>query len=244
MGGRAVDEYGMELFLEPVFVADYDGIGCYRAQVRIHDPQLGVLLPADYMPVAERTKQCIRIGLWSVEAVLECIRKMQRRDIIFDWISVYLPLRMLEEPEFAAGVAQQLREMELDGRKLAFEFSCDLLRHFTELMEYQVESLHREGVRIILREFGAEHCVTSRLCRLPVDICMLDASVPELLSGDGRERKMAESLIQMIQMQEIPVAACEVALDSQRRDMLEFGCSYLCGKSIGTHVKQEGIRNR
>lgn len=156
----------------------------YRTVLQLNTQSLGVLLPADYEPVASRTVQCINLSLTNITDIAEIIRFAKERGIKADWFSAACPVRMLTKGSAAKLLGEHFREIGFpDPSKLCLEFPSQVLFEDRDKAARELSSLRFMGIKTILTGYGDEYCPTLRLSGFPFDYVILDRSVTDKMAA-------------------------------------------------------------
>lgn len=168
----------LELYYQNVVSTEFKAPVAYRSQLRVSDPDLGVLLPEQYLPVALRTVQSLELAYWNLQALLDTVNSLEEKEISFDWLSMYTPVRMLMKTDMVAKVAKILSENEfLYPGKVLFEFPEELLYEDMSEAAPRIAALREMGVKTAVSGFGSAFCPAMRLASLSLDYVIMDASV-------------------------------------------------------------------
>jgi EAL domain-containing protein (putative c-di-GMP-specific phosphodiesterase class I) len=161
----------------------------YRTVLQLNTQSLGVLLPADYEPVASRTVQCLNLALTNITDIAETITHSKERGIKADWFSAACPVRMLIKGSAAKLLSEHFEEIEFpDPSKLCLEFPSQVLFEDRDKAAKELSSLKFMGVKTILTGFGDEYCPTLRLAGFPFDYVILDKSVSDKMASQNSAR--------------------------------------------------------
>jgi len=173
---RAAIENGeLLVFFQPeVETATRRVVGA-EALVRWDHPELGLLPPAEFIPLAEPTSL---IGMLTEHvlrtALQECARwRASGHDL---WVAVNISVRNLYEDNFVDEIARLLRESRVPGDQLVLEVTESMMMTDPARAEAVLNCLHDLGVRIAVDDFGTGYSSFAYLKRLPVDALKIDQS--------------------------------------------------------------------
>jgi diguanylate cyclase (GGDEF)-like protein len=158
-----------------------------EALVRWRHPTRGLLLPSEFITVAEDTGAIVEIGAWVLDASLRqlCRWKDVREGAPLS-VSVNVSARQLGVPGFAEQVDRLLRSIGLDPSRLVLEVTESVLVDRAGRAATTLEALRRLGVRIAIDDFGTGYASIGYLQELPVDILKIDRS---FISGERANRR-------------------------------------------------------
>lgn len=226
---RAVRERQFCLHYQPmVALADGRLIGI-EALLRWQHPTRGLLLPADFMPLAEDTGLIVEIGTWAMREACSQIKQLQNEGQESLRLSVNLSLRQLHDRNLPDLVAAVLQETELDALWLNLEITERLLR---EDMLSELDFLHhfdRLGISLTVDNFGSAGSSLTLLTLLPVAIIKIDRKLVARLGDDQVARDISLAMTTMAHHLGLRVVAECVETEAQRDFLIDSGCDYAQG---------------
>ncbi len=235
----------LELVYRPVFDWDEQCRVCYQSQLRINGANMGILLPWQYLPVAERTDQCCQLAKWGVEQACSDIAALEKRGVEFEWISVYVSLRLLAEEAFAVFVQELLGKQDAAPEQLCIEVPVVLLSCRDLRVADTISRLKALGIHFLLSGFGAVDCPVMQLAQTSVDLVQLDPTVSQFLvreQPDNREHAAACSLVSFVQGQGVELVADGIGTRVQAEAAAKRGCNRTTGEFAGGYLRKRGIR--
>jgi diguanylate cyclase (GGDEF)-like protein/PAS domain S-box-containing protein len=172
---RAIERQELELFYQPEI--DLDGnLKAVEALVRWNHPRLGLLLPAEFIAIAEESGLIIPIGTWVVQEACRQNAIWRKAGYPKLRIAVNVSPQQIYYGDFVEVVRQALATSGLDASGLEIELTEGLvMRNFEESVK-QMEKLRELGVSIAIDDFGTGYSSLAYLQRLPVDVLKLDRS--------------------------------------------------------------------
>jgi diguanylate cyclase (GGDEF)-like protein/PAS domain S-box-containing protein len=213
-----------------VSAADDQWIGA-EALIRWNDPERGLLLPADFLPMVEETglilplgrrvleQACAQAAAWQSEV---CRGRPYR-------VSVNVSGRQLLEDDMPAMVAQALASSGLDPARLALEITETVLLGDTSAAVQTLDQLNALGVRVFLDDFGTGYSSLSYLKRLPLDAIKLDRAFVQGLDESTVDQQIVGAVVQMARALGMTAIAEGVETEGQRARLRELGCHVLQG---------------
>ncbi|MPZ86695.1 MAG: EAL domain-containing protein [Nitriliruptorales bacterium] len=240
-----------ELFLhyQPIVELGSGRAVATEALLRWQHPQLGTLLPDEFLPVAEETRLMRPIGRWVLErACLQaqaCRARFPGQPLS---ISVNLTSTQLDEGAVVEDVERALENSGLPPACLVLELTESTLLRDTQSAAATVHSLKELGIRLAVDDFGTGYCSLSYLQRLPVDVLKIDRSFVAGLGSDGRQAKLTEGIVQMARTLDMQIIAEGIESSGQLAHLRRLGCDlgqgYLFSYPLGPEDLEDLLATR
>ena len=167
---RALDHHQLELYYQPQVNCQSNQIVGAEALLRWHHPELGILSPSKFIPIAEQTGLIIPIGEWVMKTA--CRQNKQWHDAGYSRIriGVNLSVKQFQNPQQLLGqVEDALQETGLSPEYLELEITESLAMKEKHHVADTLNVLKAMGIRISIDDFGMEYSSLSYLKHLPVD---------------------------------------------------------------------------
>ena len=213
-----------------VSAAEDQWIGA-EALLRWNDPERGLLLPADFLPLVEESGLIIQLGSWMMEQACAQAAAWQSDACRLRpfWVSVNVSGHQLLQDDAPAMVATALASSGLDPTRLAVEITETVLLGEATAAVEALTRLRALGVSTFLDDFGTGYSSLSYLKLLPLDAVKLDRSFVSGLEESRVDQQIVGAIVQMARALEMTVVAEGVENDAQRRRLCELGCQTLQG---------------
>ena len=232
----------MELFYRPVYDWDYQAPAGWQSQLRITSPDMGLLMPEQYLPVSERTNQCCQLADWALEQALTDAAELTGRGVELEWVSVYISVRMLGQADFLDTVKRHLAQSGWPAEKLCLEFPPELLFSDDETAAGNLRRARALGIHAMLAGFGTAFCPVMKLLETPCDWVLLAPEVPADFRASGRRREATLSLIRLLQGQDVRVVADAVDSEETAEALAAEDCLWTAGGYAGKYRRARQIR--
>ncbi|HWT55114.1 MAG TPA: EAL domain-containing protein [Rhodocyclaceae bacterium] len=191
----ALDEKQFSLHYQPVIDHRTRAVCGFEALVRWHDPEHGMMSPADFIPVAEEAGLIIPLGEWVLMEAMRQNREWQQMGMPFLPIAVNLSPRQFRHRGLVESVRAALRDSGQPAHLLEIEITESALMHDVAEATEKLKELEGMGVRIAIDDFGTGYSSLSHLRRFPVHKLKIDQSfVRDLCSSKGDESIVAAIL--------------------------------------------------
>jgi diguanylate cyclase (GGDEF)-like protein/PAS domain S-box-containing protein len=227
------------LYYQPqISLATRELIGM-EALVRWQHPQLGMIPPDQFIPIAEESDMIIELGEWAMHEACRQLREWQRHGLQTVPVAVNVSARQMKDEEFPDIVSSILRKTGVDPSFLELELTE---RAVMADMELTVETMNRVGelgVKFAVDDFGTGYSSLSYLRHLPLDKLKIDKSFVQDLATEESDREISNSVIQLAHNLQLSVVAEGVETQQQMAILLGQGCDgaqgYLFGRPMPPH---------
>ena len=229
---RAVDNEQFQVHYQPnIRVSDELVVGV-EALLRWRHPQLGLVAPGDFIPLAEETGLIVPIGRWVIETACQQLGDWTRRrgaEAPALYMSINLSPHQLKDPDLVSDVASALVRAGVPAEAVCFEVTETALIDDVRDAFDVLQRLRALGVRIALDDFGTGYSSLSYLHTLPVDILKLDRSFIARLSPQARGRAVVAGMVDLAHALDLTVIAEGVETEEQLIDLRDLHCDVVQG---------------
>ena len=185
----------LKLHYQPQVCAISKHIIGVEALLRWDHPELGVIDPCEFIPLAEQTGLIGSIGEWVLTQA--CLQRSSHHLKGLDdvRIAVNVSIVQLRFPGFVKRVQQIIEETRLDPQCLELEITESMaVSDFVDITE-MLETLNKLGISITIDDFGTQYSSLSRLSALPIDRIKLDMQFAQSINRSKKENAMIQGII-------------------------------------------------
>ncbi|HEX7965741.1 MAG TPA: EAL domain-containing protein [Gammaproteobacteria bacterium] len=237
---KALQRTEMVLHYQPQFDVEKGGIVGLEALVRWHDPELGLIWPGEFIPLAEETGLIVPLGQWVLEQA--CKRARQWHDAANGrpfHIAVNLSVRQFGMKNLVEVVRGALQDSGLPPAALQLEITESLIMRDVENNIGVLEQLKVLGVRIALDDFGTGHSSLLYLKRLPVDVLKIDREFVDVIHKSQYDAAIARTVIALGDSLKLSVIAEGVESVAQMQSLQAQGCHLMQGYLFSPPLEEE-----
>lgn len=210
-----------------------------EALVRWELPERGLILPADFIPIAEKTNLIIEVGEWVLDKVCEDLRYWQRSVSSPGRVSVNLSLRQLRQPNFIARINAILRGHEVSPTSLELEITETTLMENPERTIKLLDQLYALGLNLAIDDFGTGYSSLSALQQFPISTLKIDKSFVKDVAVNPDDATIVGTIIQMGKNLNLDVVAEGVEDEDQLIFLQRLGCTYVQGLLFGDPMSSD-----
>ena len=236
---KAVDNRQFRLYYQVQVNEAHQPLGA-EALIRWIHPERGLLLPEQFIPLAEETGLIHPIGQWVLDAACMQLKKWQQsastRDLV---LAVNVSARQFHQPGFAAQVQGIVQRHAINPGLLKLELTESLLLENIEDTIATMNTLKKTGIQFSLDDFGAGYSSMQYLKQLPLDQLKIDLSFVRDIVTDNSDKAIVRTIIVMAKSMNLDVLAEGVELEAQEQLLLGKGCIHYQGHLFGKPVPIE-----
>ncbi len=229
---QALERGEFELHFQPQVSARDGTVVGAEALIRWHHPTRGLLLPADFIPVAEQQRLMLPIGQWVLREAVRCAGRWHAMGLVVAPVAINLSTMQFESGMFVESVAQVLIDEGVDGRLIELELTERMLMEDLPEVTAKLKQLATLGIRVSVDDFGTGFSSLGHLKELPIDKMKIDSSFVKDLPGERGSAAIARAIIQMAASLGITAIAEGVETEAQRSFLALNGCDELQGHLI------------
>ena len=224
----AMDREEFYLVFQPEFNLRSGAVSCWEALLRWKHPELGLVPPDRFIPIAEANGMIVPLGEWVLRTACQHARGWHKVGNKVP-VAVNVSAVQFRQIGFCDLVKRVLNETELEPEFLELEITESLLLA-TEDMRFEVLSqLKTLGVKLAIDDFGTGYSSLSYLKQLPVSKLKIDRSFIHDLHRNGNEEAIAAAIIQMARCLHLTVTAEGVENERQLHFLREQHCDDVQG---------------
>jgi len=244
---RAVEREELLLHYQPLASVRTGRIIAAEALLRWQHPERGLLMPADFINVAEETGLIVPIGEWVLRAACAQARAWQKAGVPGLRIAVNLSARQFLQPGLLDAVTRALSESRLRPDRLELEITESIAMQNAGLTVRMLSALQDMGVRVSIDDFGTGYSSLSYLKNFRIHALKVDGSFVEGLPADANDAAIVAATVAMAHSLNLVVIAEGVESDSQLDFLRAQGCDefqgYLLSRPLSADAFQERFAN-
>jgi diguanylate cyclase (GGDEF)-like protein len=222
----ALERGEFEVYYQPIVSFQTGAVEEVEALVRWNHPERGLVGPAAFISIAEKTGLIVPLGAWVLETACREVVGWQRNYPLTPplTLSVNLSARQLHHPSLVDDVSDILRNTGLDPSALKLEITESVVVADTAHNRSVLTGLRALGIRLAIDDFGTGNSAMEYLLRFPVDTLKIDRSFIASLGQDERATSLVRGIIGLAKGLGLHVTGEGVETDAQSAQLRQMGC--------------------
>ena len=241
---RAVQRGELALHYQPGFDRAGRLLGA-EALVRWQHPRRGLVLPDDFIDIAEETGLIIALGRWVLEAACAQLAAWSTQpEMARLFLSVNISARQLHDKHFVRNVLEAVDGSGADATRLKLELTETMMLDDVGDTVTKLKALKARGVGFSLDDFGTGYASLTYLKRLPLDQLKIDRSFVADMLTSPRDAAIARAVVDLGRSLGLTVIAEGVETWAQRDLLAEYGCQVFQGNLFGQPAPVEALQQQ
>jgi diguanylate cyclase (GGDEF)-like protein/PAS domain S-box-containing protein len=241
---KAIDAEQFLVHYQPEVSLKTGKVVGYEALVRWEHPERGVVMPGEFLPVAEETGLIVPLGRWVMRhacaQMAEWHRDFPQEPALT--ISVNASSRELADPDLVANVARILGDTGLDAGSLRIEVTESSIVENQDQTSSTLRRLRELKVNLEIDDFGTGYSSLSRLHEYPFSTVKIDRSFVKDLETEPESLHLVETILRLAQGLGLSVVAEGIETREQLVKLAALGCGYGQGYYFSRPVDRESTQ--
>ncbi len=228
---RALEHGDFRVYYQPIVSLKTGKTAGFEALIRWIHPKRGIVMPAEFIPLAEETGLIIPMGRWVLQEACRQLRAWQTRHsrTVPLMISVNLSALQFLRPELIAQVDLLLRETGLEGSDLKLEITESVIMEHAEYAMDMLKQIKAQNIRLCIDDFGTGYSSMSYLRQYPIDTVKIDKSFTTRIDTDPESLEIVKTVVTMAHNLGKDIIAEGVETREQLATIKALKCEYAQG---------------
>ena len=237
----ADDHAKAELYLQyqPIVDLRTNAISSFEALARLWTAELGPVPPAEFIPIAEKTKLILPIGEKVILKAFSFLNKLKARGYGRIGIAINVSAIQLLKPDFASWLLGAMRERQIDSNNVGIEITESVFASDCKGINSMTKELRDAGLHIAIDDFGTGYSSLSRAKELRIDCMKIAKQFVDKLMGTNLKRAITGDIISMSHKLGHCTIAEGVEHDIQLQYLKEHDCDKVQGYLISRPLDEE-----
>ena len=217
------------LYMQPRASAATGELVGFEALVRWQHPELGLVTPQRFIPLAEESHLIVEVGNWVAAKVCETLARWRSAGKPIVPVSINVSARQLKDPEFRTQLEAQMHTHHINASEIAIELTESMMIGDNDEIQNELRLLAAMGLELMIDDFGTGYSSLARLQSLSVDVLKIDQSFVRNLSAGGEGIVLCQAMTQMGKTLGLAVVAEGVETTEQLQMLQLMGCDEIQG---------------
>ncbi len=226
---RALEQNEFILYYQPRIALASGACTAVEALIRWHHPELGLVMPGDFIPVAEQCGAIVEIGAWALREACRQNAAWRAQGLPSVRVSVNLSARQFADKSLRLTIIDALRQAGLPGSLLELELTESMVMRDAEQASNWLSRLKRTGVRLAIDDFGTGYSSLAYLSRFPIDTVKIDRSFVRYIPESRCDTQITSAVIGLGHRLGLEVVAEGVENEAQLEFLRREGCDEVQG---------------
>lgn len=238
---RALERNEFTLHYQPQICMRTGEIRSVEALLRWHQPQIGNISPAEFIPVAEESGQILKIGEWVLRQAIKQLQIWRQAGFQELKVAVNLSAIQFHQPQLPELISRILLESDIPPAALELELTEGVAVNDPKAATLMMDALREKGVWLSMDDFGTGYSSLSQLKRFQIYKLKIDQSFVRDLDNDNNDRAIVSAIIRMAQALGMQTTAEGVETQAQLDFLRDQGCDEAQGYWFSRPVSADSI---
>ncbi len=216
-------------YYQPIVELRHGEIIGVEALVRWRRPDIGLVPPADFIPLAEESGLIIPLGEWVLRTACAQVKAWDEKGLGALRLAVNLSARQFQERDLVHSVIHVLDEMRLEPGMLDLEITESYAMQNAQFAMSLLGQLKAQGIRISMDDFGTGYSSLTYLKNFPIDTLKIDRSFIKDLATDPKDGAIVAAVIVLAHYLGLEVVAEGVETAGALAVLREHQCDHMQG---------------
>jgi diguanylate cyclase (GGDEF)-like protein len=239
---RALERDELRLHYQPKVDAQSGDVIGMEGLIRWEHPKRGLVMPLQFIPLAEDSGLIISIGEWVINEACRQTRVWQNQGIDKLAVAVNVSACQFKQPGLSRIVKEACATNGLDPRYLVIELTEGLIMEDIEKTREVLHEIKKIGVSISIDDFGTGYSSLAYLKRFPIDELKIDRSFIADIPADVDDSAIIRAVVVMAESLELRVVAEGVETEQQLKFLSSLNCGSLQGNLFSPAVPADEFR--
>lgn len=238
--GHGIECDQLQLQYQPVECLTTGKVVSIEALVRWEHDELGLIMPDEFIGVAEDSGLISALGNWVVHQACESIKKLHAKGHMLSCAINCSTVQLLDS-DFASEMKRIIADAGVDPKYIEFEITETAAIDDMKRTISVVERLRNNGTKVVLDDFGTGYSSLNYLRQLPVEILKIDKSFIKDLLDDQNSHMIVKAVIDLAHALGLTVHAEGIEKQEQKQLLHDLGCDRLQGFLLGRPMYFEAL---
>jgi diguanylate cyclase (GGDEF)-like protein len=242
---RAVARQEFIVYYQPIVSLLTGKIAGFEALVRWQHPIRGLILPAEFIPVAEETGLINAINTWVLQSACQQLHLWQHHPAIPEnlTISVNLSARLFSQPNLIAQIDEILYETQVNPENLELEITESVIMENSHAVKTILQQLQERKIKLVMDDFGTGYSSLSYLHSFPLNALKIDKSFVKRMQENQEDMGLVPAMIGIADSMGMRAIAEGVETIEQLAQLRSLNCEFAQGFLFSRPIAQQSVLN-
>lgn len=222
---KAIENNELLLLYQPKYELSSEKIEGVEALLRWNHPELGLVSPLEFIPIAEEIGMIRQIGEWVIETACKQMKQWMDLGVFPSNLAVNVSTIQFQDRNFAVFMKRILSKYGLEPCLLEIEITESVMQDVNESMA-TLTQLKELGIKISIDDFGTGYSSLNILHRLPIDFVKIDKSFVSEISTNSSTETLVKTIIELGKKLNFELIAEGIETIEQKNILLKSGCRF------------------
>lgn len=240
---RAILDDQLALVYQPQHSIQDGSLVGMEVLLRWHHPDLGVVSPVEFIPIAESSGQILALGDWVLHQALSDMREWHLAGIAPPRVAINVSAVQFRQADLHERIFAKLREMQLPPEVLELELTESITMEQPDRAAAVIERLHAAGIQVSIDDFGTGYSSLNQLKRFRISTLKIDKSFVSDIDRDRDSHVIAKTIIRLAQGLGLRCVAEGLEQPGQLKWLRNLGCEHAQGFLLSQPLGRAQTRN-
>jgi diguanylate cyclase (GGDEF)-like protein len=242
---RAVARQEFIVYYQPIVSLLTGKIAGFEALVRWQHPIRGLILPSEFIPVAEETGLINSINTWVLQSACQQLRLWQHHPAIPEnlTISVNLSARLFSQPNLIAQIDEILYETQVNPENLELEITESVIMENSHAVKTILQQLQERKIKLVMDDFGTGYSSLSYLHSFPMNALKIDKSFVKRMQENQDDMGLVPAMIGIADSMGMRAIAEGVETTAQLAQLRSLNCEFAQGFLFSRPITHQSVVN-
>ena len=238
---KAIDNNEFILYYQPVYEAHTEKIVSMEALIRWRHPSRGLLLPGDFIPLAEETGYIKKIGIWVAQQACKQIKEWQKIGYEDIRVAINISAQQFSQNDGMKSISRIIQGEEISSGCLEIELTESCILENEDNAAETMQELRKFGIDHAIDDFGTGYSSLKFIKQLPINKIKIDRSFVKDITENKDDSAIVSAIIAMAHNLQLKVVAEGVETREQLEHLNNLGCNEIQGYFFSTPLPVEEL---
>ena len=235
---KAIEEGRFCMYYQPIYSVKEQRFTCAEALIRMIDEEGNLVLPAVFLPSAEKSGAIHLVGNFAMDEVFGFAKRMDMKALGLEFIEFNISPIQVMNRNLDVEIHNLIKKHDMKKQNIVIEFREVGSDYVMNLVEKKVKEYQSSGVRFALDDYGTGYSNLQKIMRIPFEFIKIDQSLTGEIN-DPKMQSVVENTIRMVKDIDVKVTVEGIEDMSKARRFEKLGCDYIQGNCFAEPMREE-----